>query len=162
MRTNLRVANAPEIVGQPTGRWVSPILVALTIVIMALFTTAALWPTRDAHGQPANDAASSIVGTWNTACECAQGMVLEIVSTGPTAAVGRIKVIGKGSEFKYKQGDEIIRLTAVNADVWTGELLWRNTAGEQRWQPITMRRLDARLHGVSANDHCYEYMERVR
>ena len=87
---------------------------------------------------------------------------MELLPQGRAAAVGRIKALGRGRAFGYKVGDEILKLRAGNGGQWTGTLLWRNDAGERRWQPITMRRSGPRLHGESANEHCYEQMERAR
>ena len=67
-----------------------------------------------------------------------------------------------GRQFHYKVGEEILRLTGQGGGSWIGQLLWRNTAGLSRWQAITMRMNGKKLHGISANEHCYEFMTRPR
>ena len=61
-----------------------------------------------------------------------------------------------------RTGQTIIKATFETGGLWTGTLLWRNTEGEARWQPIKLRRVGSKLHGTSENEHCYEYMPRAK
>ena len=138
------------------GKWV--LWGSLTsLALLLAFST--VGRVDEARGQAAADK-PTVLGSWKLICECADGMVVDIVSTGADSAVGRIKTIGKGGEFHYTQGEEILRIKADAGGAWTGQLHWKNTAGEKRWQPITLRFMDSQLHGVTANEHCYEYMTR--
>jgi len=135
-------------------------MVAMAIATMVLLLAATLWTGNEAKGQPAPAVTRTILGGWSTNCECSKGMIVEIVAKGQTEALGRIKVLGRGSDFKYKLGENILQLKGASNGVWTGLLLWRNTNGVKRWQPITMRFNGDVLHGVSDNDHCFENMQR--
>ncbi len=108
--------------------------------------------------------APTIFGAWEVSCWNSKGMVIEF-SGSRGKAKGVIKVLGKGGKFHYSQGDEIFRLRESSGK-WLGQFLWRNTDGVQRWQPVTFTFIrDAhknwRLHGKTANEHCYEYMKRA-
>lgn len=162
MRTRFNAARSAVFGSRPTERWVTPLLVAMAIATMALLLMASLWTGNEARGQPATKATQSILGAWNTNCECSKGMVIELVAKGNTEALGRIKVLGKASDFKYTLGENVLQLKAGSHGIWKGLLLWRNTNGVKRWQPITMRFTGGVLHGVSENDHCYENMQRSR
>lgn len=116
--------------------------------------------TLEAQGIEGKAASSdSIFGSWKVNCENAQGMVVEITGSGNNAK-GNIKALGKAGRFKYSQGEEILRLKKSGTG-WSGQLSWRNTQGTQRWQPITFVMESGRLHGKTANEHCYEYMQRA-
>ena len=132
------------------------------LAALALLFGGVTLTTHDtARGAPGKDP-PTVFGAWALNCECARGMVVNIAATSRDTAKGRVKVVGRASQFNYRLGEEILRLKNDGSGTWNGEVLWRNTAGEHRWQPISMRLNGERLHGTSANEHCYEYMERSR
>ena len=128
-----------------------------------LLATSLLWSNQEVYGRSAKAPPKPVIhGSWALNCESARGMVVNIVSAGKEAAVGSVKVLGKGRRFRYNVGEEILRLKVYANGNWRGQYLWRNEDGVSRWQEISLRLVDVRLHGASANEHCFEYMERAR
>lgn len=100
-----------------------------------------------------------INGSWEVSCWNSKGMVIEFTGSGENIK-GRIKVLGRGGTFGYSRGDEIFKLKE-DGSRWTGQFLWRSTCGTKIWQHITFVMKKDRLHGRTANEHCYEYMKRA-
>ncbi len=100
-----------------------------------------------------------ITGSWEVSCWNSRGMVIEFTGRGENIS-GRIRVLGRGGTFGYSRGDEIFKLKE-DGSRWTGQFLWRSTCGTKIWQHITFVMKKDRLHGTTANEHCYEYMKRA-
>lgn len=146
-----------------TGRRPTRLFAASVVAMALLLTPASVGGFDEVGARPAAAPKSpTLLGSWRLVCENAEGMVIDIVRTGTNTALGRVKVLGKGQHFHYKLGDEILRLHGLAGGAYSGQLQWRNASGLSRWQPITMRLEGDRLHGTTANEHCYEYMERPR
>jgi hypothetical protein len=147
--------------GRTKGSWITVSVVGAAAVLALLVAPGSPAGSDEARGQPSGAAAASILGAWKLNCENADGMVVDLSAPRAGEAVGRVKVLGLGRRFHYKVGDEILRLKASGA-AWTGQLHWRNQTGTQRWQPITMRLVNGKLHGTTEAEYCYENMERAR
>lgn len=137
------------------GRVGIPLLFAGLVVLLP-------WWSAPAMGAPLATSPQSPAGTWNANCENSRGMTILITLSSATRATATITTVGAASQFGYHTGDQIMRLEAGSGGQWTGTLYWRNTAGVKHWQPITLVRKGAKLHGVSDSENCYEEMDRAK
>jgi len=111
------------------------------------------------QGEIMADSEVAIVGSWKVNCANSHGMVIEFTDSGESIE-GRVKELGRGKRFGYNVGDEVFRLQSDGSE-WMGEFLWRSSNNVKMWQPIVFKMNKGKLHGKTANEYCYENMNRV-
>ncbi len=129
---------------------------------IGLWLVVLLAPTSAHAKYPWEKEPGPIAGSWRVTCPERQGMVIRFSLDGTTKATGKIAELGSASKYGYRQGEEILRLTADDFGKWVGQLKWRNLQGTERWDPITFVATAGELDASMTTDGCYKKMPRAR
>jgi hypothetical protein len=114
----------------------------------------------DAKKYPWQKPPGPIAGKWKVSCKDMAGLIVEF-SVHDNKASGKINTLGAGGARNYKDGEEILTLTADDLGEWSGKLVWRAVTGAHHVDAIRFRATDQQLDAYMTTDDCYKNMARV-